>query len=134
MERLTRRMCGGYGMAYGHELNTVQGMRDAVNRLAAYEDTGLEPQTISEILDGVSEWYDAHKEGRLVVLDDRTALAIAAGARAIRGNKRLVGSKYVYDIFGKNGGPYEISYHEASEILAAIWDAYPLPEPSGGDE
>lgn len=71
--------------------------------------------------------------GRLVALDDGTALAIAAGARAIRENKRLVGSKYVYDVFGKNGGPYEISYHEASEILADIWDAYPLPEPSGGD-
>lgn len=40
----------------------------AIDRLAAYEDTGLEPQTISEILDSVSEWYDAHKEGRLLVL------------------------------------------------------------------
>lgn len=40
----------------------------AVKRLGEYEDTGLEPQTISEILDSVSEWYDAHKEGRLVVL------------------------------------------------------------------
>lgn len=41
---------------------------DLRKRLAAYEDTGLEPQTISEILDSVSEWYDAHKEGRLLVL------------------------------------------------------------------
>lgn len=41
---------------------------DALNHLAAYEDTGLGPQTISEILDSVSEWYDAHKEGRLLVL------------------------------------------------------------------
>lgn len=41
---------------------------DLRNRLASYEDTGLEPQTISEILDSVSEWYDAHKEGRLLVM------------------------------------------------------------------
>lgn len=41
---------------------------DLRNRLASYEDTGLEPQMISEILDSVSEWYDAHKEGRLLVL------------------------------------------------------------------
>ena len=36
--RLTRRMCGGYGMVEGHELSTVQGMRDAINKLAYYED------------------------------------------------------------------------------------------------
>lgn len=42
--------------------------QDAINRLAAYEDTGIEPETLSEILDSVSEWYDAHKEGRLLVL------------------------------------------------------------------
>ena len=52
---------------------------DALNRLAAYEDTGLEPQTISEILDSVSEWYDAHKEGRLLVLPCAAAGTPAEG-------------------------------------------------------
>lgn len=90
MERLTRRMCGGYGMNPGHELNTVQGMRDAIDRLAAYEDTGLEPsevkakcawadkmcKTLSDIF-GDSGVFDfshfkelskAESEGRLLVL------------------------------------------------------------------
>ena len=89
--------------------------------------------TTGKTSDEAADAIEKLTAGRLVVLDDRTALAIAAGARAIRENKRLVGTKYVYDVFGKNGGPYEISYHEASEILAAIWDAYPLPEPPGGD-
>lgn len=87
MERLTRRMCGGYGMVPGHELTTIQGMRDAVNRLAAYEDTGLTPAQIKYILPKKSaeeavermrdekerydEWFawkQAEQEGRLVVL------------------------------------------------------------------
>lgn len=67
MERLTVK-----GFNY-NDAAIVENMRmvtvsAAMNRLAAYEDTGLEPQTISEILDSVSEWYDAHKEGRLLVL------------------------------------------------------------------
>lgn len=67
MERLTEK-----GFNYS-DAAIVENMRmvtvsAAMCRLAAYEDTGLEPQTISEILDSVSEWYDAYKEGRLLVL------------------------------------------------------------------
>lgn len=89
MERLTRRMCGGYGMNPGHELNTVQGMRDAIDRLAAYEDTGLEPKEVKSLdwerrmeeerklaamwgygidPDRLTDIIDAEKEGRLLVL------------------------------------------------------------------
>ena len=47
MERLTRRICGGWGVTPGYELNTVRGMKAVVDRLAAYEDTGLEPEEIT---------------------------------------------------------------------------------------
>ena len=47
MDRLTRRMCGGWGVAEGYELNTLRGMRTVVERLAAYEDTGLTPEEIT---------------------------------------------------------------------------------------
>lgn len=92
-------------------------------------DLGCRTTMMGEAADAIEELT----AGRLVALDDRTALAIAAGARAIRENKRLVGTKYVFDVFGKMGGPYEIGCHEASKILASIWNAYPLPEALGGD-
>ncbi len=47
MNRLTRRMCGGWGLAEGRELNSIQGKRAVVERLAAYEETGLEPEEIT---------------------------------------------------------------------------------------
>ena len=76
MERLTRRMCGGFGMVQGAELSTVTGMRNAVNRLAAYEDTGLAPEEINELLHNstgplhkkLGEWIDADRDGRLAIL------------------------------------------------------------------
>lgn len=49
MERLTRRMCGGWGVKAGYELNTLKGMRAVVDRLAAYENTGLEPDQVDQI-------------------------------------------------------------------------------------
>ena len=50
MERLTRKLPGGYAMAEGYALDTLKGVRAVVNRLAAYEDTGLEPE---EMLSGI---------------------------------------------------------------------------------
>lgn len=55
--------------------------------------------------------------GLLVELDEKTALALAAGARAIENNKRLCGAMYCWDVFGVNGEPKEISYYEAANIL-----------------
>ncbi|MDE6456103.1 MAG: hypothetical protein K2L38_09415 [Dysosmobacter sp.] len=49
MERLTRRMCGGWGVMPGYELNTVRGMKAVVERLAAYEETGLTPEEITAL-------------------------------------------------------------------------------------
>ena len=69
MERLTYWCDDGMGGGeYRVNENGAEYSGHFIDRLATYEDTGLEPQTISEILDSVSEWYDAHKEGRLVVL------------------------------------------------------------------
>ena len=55
MERLTRKLPGGYAMAEGYALDTLKGVRAAVNRLAAYEDTGLEPEEIIELKGGMEE-------------------------------------------------------------------------------
>lgn len=46
MERLTRKLPGGYAMAEGYALDTLKGVRAAVNRLATYEDTGLTPEEV----------------------------------------------------------------------------------------
>lgn len=46
MERLTRKMPRGYGVVEGYELNTLRGAKTIIDRLAAYEDTGLEPEDI----------------------------------------------------------------------------------------
>ena len=35
-------------MKEGYELSTVKGMRAVIDRLAAYEDTGLEPDVCAE--------------------------------------------------------------------------------------
>lgn len=79
MERLTRRMCGGWGLVEGREFNTPGGMRRIVERLAAYENTGLEPEEIERTksymepftvqdMDRFREIMQAEKDGRLVVL------------------------------------------------------------------
>lgn len=108
MERLTGRN-KETGEAY--LFNGIGGVNEAIDKLAAYED--------------------AEEQGRLVVLDRETALAIAAGRRAIRmTRKRFHGAIYVYDPLGKDGGPYEIPYVKAEEILCNIWNKYPL----GGEE
>lgn len=86
MERLTRRMCGGFGVVPGCELNTVRGMKAVVDRLAAYEDIGLSPEEIKYFLEEIESrfilWVEkkyempvgkfldimqAEKDGRMVV-------------------------------------------------------------------
>lgn len=76
MERLTRKLPGGYAMAEGYALDTLKGVRAAVNRLAAFEDTGLEPDQIAETLWRLRDYFDADREGRLIVLpcEDRKGM------------------------------------------------------------
>ena len=87
MERLTRRMCRSWSVIPGYELSTVKGMQAVVDRLAAYEDTGLEPEEVvqtklalmGKVLAEIKEFdgfpvnrmielAQAEKDGRLVVL------------------------------------------------------------------
>lgn len=115
-----------------------------VNRLAAYEDTGLEPEQIMGLcgmdkrakmadilrleeygltpadLPRAAELAKTEKDGLCVVLDEKTALTMAAGARAIENNKKLWGVTYGWDIFGECGGPKEISYFEAAKRLREL--------------
>lgn len=41
---------------------------DVIKKLAAYEDTGLEPEQIAEYLNATDEYVRASEEGRLIVL------------------------------------------------------------------
>lgn len=90
MERLTQRMPSGYGLADGYKINDLRSMRAVVALLAAYEDTGLEPEEIEQLkgeafglkvdkqeleqyralasVDRLRELAQADKEGRCVVL------------------------------------------------------------------
>ncbi len=43
---------------------------EAITRLAAYEDTGLEPKEITEYLNATDEYVRASEEGRLIVLPE----------------------------------------------------------------
>lgn len=117
----------------------------AFDRLAAYEDIGLEPEEIvaaenlkhnckiecllkkyNELSDMIKELgpinhlrglVQAEKDGRVVVLDDKLLLSILAGARAIENNRKLFGATYCWDICGKCGGPKKISYYKAAKLL-----------------
>ena len=86
---------------------------DWVDRLAAYEETGLDPEELAQ----------AKKDGQLVFITEKMALAMIAGARAIEKNKRLQGVIYNYDIFGELGAPKEISYFEAAKVLREAAEA-----------
>ena len=49
MDRLTRRMRGGWGLVEGCNLNTPVGMRRVVERLATYENTGMTPEMAAQL-------------------------------------------------------------------------------------
>lgn len=92
MERLTRRMCGGWGLVKGCEINTPVGMRRIVERLAAYENTGLEPEEIQQETlapidpyEGLKRKYIVRKSdtgeivnGCFVLRPDKDSAAVAA--------------------------------------------------------
>ena len=138
MERLTARYNGHAVMAWEHEnkYTTEEWIDMLTARLAAYEDTGLEPEEVETLKTGTclgcsvpelkegqalhKEWEEAYQEGRLVVLDEETALAMCAGARAIEQSKRFWGATYCWDVFGKCGGPKELSYYEAANKLRCL--------------
>ena len=118
--------------------NGMCSQRQTWERLKEYEDTGFDPEEIADFMkrweqtveiggmlkkyciDHIRDLLHAEQDGRLVVLDEKTALCMCAGARAIENNKRLFGASYCYDVFGKRGGPKEISYYEASNHLRDV--------------
>lgn len=82
MERLTGRLPDGTAYVVsetgtegtGH-FTTQRRLPELITRLAAYEDTGLEPEYIRELMDDAHAMHDelkryreAEKSGRLVVL------------------------------------------------------------------
>lgn len=76
MEKLTKRDKYGAAYAKGDNIDLsvatmytpsiVRG--GVVDRLAAYEDTGLDPEEIKACMDGLEEYRKAEAEDRLVVL------------------------------------------------------------------
>lgn len=62
------------------------GIAPVFNRLAAYEDTGLEPEEIQDYLNATDEYVEASEEGRLIVLPCKvgdTVWYIPSGTRKI---------------------------------------------------
>ena len=55
MKRLTRKAPGGYALVEGKELGTVKNNREVENRLAAYENCGLEPDDVMRLVLFVQE-------------------------------------------------------------------------------
>lgn len=64
MERLTYFDAGKWRLKIGD----TEYSGEAVDRLAAYEDTGLEPDQIAETIWRLRDYFDADHEGRLIVL------------------------------------------------------------------
>ena len=65
----------------------------------------------------LAEYKDLEEKGRLLIIDDKTALALCAGGRAIFNNERLQGTTYAYDIFGERK---TLSYYEAAHTLYSL--------------
>ncbi len=74
MDRLTRRMCGGWGLVEGCEINTPAGMRQVVERLAAYENAGITPE--------IAAMYAKYHDNRGSVIPDLDELAVFRKAQA----------------------------------------------------
>lgn len=115
MDRLTYKGPDGHWMISGYCVEIVTGGEDrisgpAIDRLAAYEDTGLEPEEVTAIkhalmgreiakiteFDGIpiqrlQELAQAENDGRLVVLPcDRNALLIKNDGITFLGNEKHV--------------------------------------------
>lgn len=125
MERFTRRMPGGYGLVYGRQLGTIRNNKAVIDRLAAYENTGFDPEEINELavkvaaLETIEAMYDglgnpdhirdlvrAEKEGRLAVLPCSTN-----GKLYVCGEKQVVECD-IYEVYldDKRGVECLVSY------------------------
>lgn len=66
------------------------------------------------------ELAQADKEGRVVVLNEKTALAIMACVHGCNTNTKLVGARFVKDPRGEAGGPWKVSYYDAISMVQGI--------------
>ena len=81
MKRLTCRAPDGTAYLYN-----MGGTNAAIDRLAAYEDTGLEPEQVQYMMTDWVVWKEAESEGRLIVLPCKvgdTVWYIPSGTRKI---------------------------------------------------
>ena len=115
MERLTARYNGRAIMVQEHEneYTTEEQIEILTDRLAAYEDTGLEPQEIKQLpsawmekvkeleaigaIDRLRELAAADKEGRLVVLPCKVGDTVYRVWKT-RGREPVVTAHYMTDI------------------------------------
>ena len=65
----------------------------------------------------VPEMVDYLLESGVTIIDERTALAMNAGARAIERNGDLIGVNYVFNPFEE---PKEIAFSQAAKILRKL--------------
>ena len=73
-----------------------------------------------KVWERLKHYEDMEAQGRLVVLDEETALAVAAVTHGCNTNPRLVGASYMRNIHSDN--PKQISYYRAIGILTEIAD------------
>lgn len=97
MERLTKRNADG-SVAYGHNA-LASTFCDSLDRLAAYEDTGLMPDEIGELLHDstgplhkkLGEWIDADRDGRMLLAPCKPGDTVfyLSGAPSMSNNARF---------------------------------------------
>lgn len=104
-ERYTWRACADGYTDTGLRKGITEG--DAICQLADYEDTGLSPEEVRELISFNGESITAVK----------MALAMKAGANAIKADEIMMMGDYVIITNGKSK---EISYKRAAEILEWI--------------
>ena len=84
-----------------------QSQADRIAELQAYRATGLTVERAAEL-------GKADREGRVIVLNEKTALALAAGSRAIRVSNLNHGTTYCYCT---EESVKKIRYAEAEKII-----------------
>lgn len=123
MERLTYKAKSNCGFVWAIK-TPKQSMQEAIDRLAAYEDTGLEPEEItvqleilrkySEAADGIGlkrlrELVKAEKAGRLVVLPCKLTDTVYIVESVMRGKKhigeKIVSAQIDHVTIGESGNP-----------------------------
>ena len=137
MERLTTRSSGplpvlvrgkAFGPAYFMSEQDYEDYRDALNKLAAYEDTGLEPDSIEEAKEAVEEPVRNADKFKWISVEERLPEHGQEVLCACRAG--------IYEVFkyvdGISGPWYKDSRHVYMKGFVTHW--MPLPEPPAKEE